>query len=119
VLDAILTPEYQNVVAAMADDDIESVALREVRLIDFDDQSSRHVLTSKNALASLHTSGLELAAYSVVYASFSIVPRVRKRRRCFRLSVSKGNKLKHDAPWTEATMQDIVSRLGLRRATTP
>jgi hypothetical protein len=115
VLDAIGDPDYGTVLTGLVDADIERVTLRELRMIGEDDLTTRHVLASNNVLASLQTSGLPLDSYVTQLATFSIVPRVRKGRRCYRLTVWKGNRVKCDAPWNDRVVHDFIARLRLRR----
>lgn len=115
VLDAIADANYANVLNDLVDADIERVALRELKMVEDDDFSTRHVLTSGDVLGSLHNAGLTLDGCVPKQASFAIVPRVRNGRRCFRLTVWKGNRFKCDAPWSTRVVNDFISRLRLRR----
>jgi hypothetical protein len=115
VLDAIATPNYGAVLSDLVDGEIERVALRELRFVAEDDFSTRQIVSSADVLGSLKANDTNLDPCILQQASFTIVPRVRKGRRCFRVTIWKGNKMKHDAPWSERTVQEILGRLRLRR----
>ncbi len=115
VLDAIAGPKYADVLRDLVDGDIERVALRELKFVSEDDFSTRQLVASSDVLGSLKASDTDIDSAVIQQASFAIIPRVRKGRRCFRVTVWKGNKMKHDAPWTDRTVQEILGRLRLRR----
>ncbi len=115
VLDAIGAADYRDVLHDLVDQEIERVALRELKMVGEDDYTTRHVLASNDVLSSLQSSGIALDNFIPKQASFTIVPRVRKGRRCYHLTVWKGNRIKCDAPWSERTVDEIVARLRLRR----
>jgi hypothetical protein len=115
VLDAIAEEGYAAVLKDLVDADIESVSLRELKMVGEDDLTTRHVLASNDVLGSLRSAGLTLDSYIAQQASFSIVPRVRNGRRCFRLTVWKGNRIKCDAPWSDRVVHDFIARLRLSR----
>jgi hypothetical protein len=100
VLDAIADAGYPTVLASLVDADIERIALRELTMVGEDDFSTRHVVASNDVLGSLRAFGSTLDSYILQQATFTILPRVRKGRRCFRLTVRKGNQFKCNAPWT-------------------
>lgn len=116
VLDAIASPDYGNVLRDLVDDDIERVALRELKFVSEDDYSTRQLLISSDVLGSIQANGVDLGSSMIQQATFAIVPRVRKGRRCFRVTVWKGNKVKHDAPWSDQAVQSVLERLQLRRS---
>lgn len=115
VLDAIGDPEYGSVLAGLSDAEIERVALREVRMACEDDFATRQVLASNDVLGSIRSSGKPLDNVIVKQASFTIVPRIRNGRRCYRLTVSKGNRIRHDAPWSNQVVHEFIARLRLTR----
>ena len=115
VLDAISDPDYGVVLAGLQDAEIERVALRELKLACEDDFSTRQVLASNDVLGSINSSGMPLGNVIVKQASFAIVPRTRNGRRCYRLTVSKGNRVRHDAPWSNQVVDEFIARLRLTR----
>jgi hypothetical protein len=115
VLDAIASPNYQDVLRDLVDDEIERVALRELKFVREDDYSTRQLLSSGDVLGSIQANGVDLGSAMIQQATFAIIPRLRKRRRCFRVTVWKGNKMKHDAPWSDQAVQSVLERLQLRR----
>ena len=116
LLDAIVDPDYGSVLTGLVDDDIERIALRQLKMIGEDDFTTRHVLASNDVLGSLRGGGLALDSYVAEQASFTIVPRIRKGRRCYHLTVWKGNRIRCDAPWSDQVVHDLLARLRLRRA---
>jgi hypothetical protein len=118
VLDAIATPEYGEVLRELENTspEIERVTLRDLKLVGLDDFATRQILSSSDVLGSLRSSNIDPTSTVIQQASFSIVPRVKMgRRRCYRMTVWKGNQMKHDSPWSERTVQELLTRLRLRR----
>ena len=119
VLDAVLAPNYREVLDGLVDGEIESVAVREIRFAAEDDFGTREHVSSRDALGSLAARGYVLdAGNGIGFVRFGIVPRARRGRRCFHLSVWKGNKRKHDAPWGDPVIEEFIRRLRLRRDAT-
>ncbi len=116
VLDEIAAAGYAAVLRDLADDEIERVALRELKFASEDDFSTRQIVASTDVLGSLEAANTGLDSCVIQQARFSIVPRHRKGRRCFHLTVRKGSQMKHDAPWSNQAVQELLVRLRLRRA---
>lgn len=115
ILDAIVEPGYAEVLSGLVDRDIERVTLRELKLISDDSVTSRHIVASKDVLRSIANDGPNLDGCFIAQARFSIVPRVRNGRRCFELTVYKGNRRKCNAPWSNDTTEELIRALRLRR----
>lgn len=116
LLDAIASAGYEEVLRDMADTEIERVTLRELKFTNADDQSTRQLVTSSDVMRSIDVNSIDITSSTLQVASFAIVPRIRKRRRSFRITVWKGNKVRHTTPWTDKTIQEFIERLQLRRA---